>query len=64
MMHPPKGAQLPGKGMTNAQTRNSPNPAQGGSVTRGARQDPPRGAKLPGKGLGNSQTRNSPGNRP
>ncbi|MDH4172105.1 MAG: hypothetical protein OEW90_01770 [Betaproteobacteria bacterium] len=58
---PPKGAQQPGKGLSNSQTRNSPSTVNqgGGSSERGARMDPPKGAQQPGRGFAKSQTRNS-----
>ena len=52
------------KNLSKTQTSKSPNPSQGGTLARGARQDPPSGgAKQPGRGLSNTQTRNSPSNR-
>lgn len=63
-MNPPRnGAFGAGPGLSNTDTRNSPNvvdqvPNEG--EERGPRQNPPRGAQFPGKGLANAQTRNSP----
>jgi hypothetical protein len=53
--------KLPGKALSNTQTKQSPNPNQSGqSAGRGDRLDPPKGAQLPGKGLANSKARNAP----
>lgn len=63
---PPSGpAQLVGKGLANADTRNSSmvqdqNVSTEVDVPRGKRRDPVSHAQLPGKGLRNTQTRNSP----
>ncbi len=61
--NPPKGTQQPGRGLSNAQTRNSNNPNVSGSSSgdRGGRQDPPKGFRTFGRGLSGTQTRNSPG---
>lgn len=60
---PPKGAQQPGRGLANSQTRNSPNNnLSGAGSSRGDRKDPPKGTKMFGKGLSGTQTRNSPRN--
>lgn len=60
---PPKGAQQPGRNLSNTQTRNSPNNALNGKVERGERKDPPKGFKTFGRGLSGTQTRNSNNNK-
>lgn len=57
-------SRLPGRGLSNLQTRNSPSTVyqceHGGGRTR---MEPASGAQLPGRGLSNTRTRNSPKSR-